>query len=132
MYMQEGVVTKAIIESDDGSEKSSVTSGFSMILQPPGPLFEPKIFSPKQGSGGSRCFSMPPQSLFECKNKTLLIVILKLANMDDDEHSAVSVDSAAEEDVGKNKKQRATRGEIVAKRAAELAELKGVNLSLLT
>lgn len=52
--------------------------------------------------------------------------------MDGDALSTVSVDSAADKDVGKSKKPRATRKELAAKRAAELADLKGVNLSLLT
>ena len=75
---------------------------------------------------------MPPEVCLSEKNKTLLIVILKLANMDGDALSTVSVDSAADKDVSKSKKPRATRKELAAKRTAELADLKGVNLSLLT
>ena len=52
--------------------------------------------------------------------------------MDDDTVSTASLDSAADMDAGKSRKPRATKEEVAAKRAAGLAGLKGLNLSLLS
>jgi hypothetical protein len=50
----------------------------------------------------------------------------------EDTLSTASLDSAADKDACKGKKPRATKKEVAAKRAAELAGLKGLNLSLLS
>jgi hypothetical protein len=52
--------------------------------------------------------------------------------MDVDAFSSASLDSAADKEGIRIKKPRATKGELAAKRAAELLQLKGVDLSLLT
>ena len=52
--------------------------------------------------------------------------------MDDNMLSTASFDSAADKDACKGKTQCATKKETTAKRAAELAELKGLNLSILS
>lgn len=52
--------------------------------------------------------------------------------MNDDTHSTASLDSAGDKEAVDNKQPRATKEEIAAKLAAELAELKAVDLSSLT